>query len=302
MSSTVGITLRSSIMAALGVGGRRVRKTPRIGSAEPRGNRRHGLELARRGTRRLESRHRRARRNREHGRADRSADAEDRAVRRRAAERGTGSVRQLRRRRHERPDDTRPRCIGVEQHADPAERSSHAGLRHQSRARRSEHRRAARARASRGAGRRRFVGLRLRRRRGCRQLHHATQRRRSRSVAADGRWRRVRNGQCRGARRNDLGRRLAARLLQLFRPRQPRSRRPGLCARESNGARRPRLHVEPLRSGEHHRRTPRRRTTRLTRRRAPSPATAIRRCTRTCSPARLVTASSRRFSKTSAIA
>ena len=222
-------------------------------SADARRNRRHGLELARCGARRLEPRHRRAGRHREHRRADRAADPEDRAVRRRAAERRAGGVRQLRRRRHQRPDDSRPRRVGVEQHADPAERSPHAGVRHQPRARRSEHRRAARARARRGARRRRVVGLRLRCRRGRRQFHHAAQRRRRRSVAADGRRRdaygTVNAGVLGGT---TLGRRLAAHLLQLFRPRQPRSRRSRLRAREPNGARRPRLHAEPLRSCEHH--------------------------------------------------
>ena len=114
--------------------------------------------------------------------------------------------------------------------------------------------------------------------------------------------RRIRDGQRRGARRNDLGRRLAARLLQLFRSRQPRSRRPRLRAREPNGARRPRLHAEPLRSREHHRRNGADLLHAVHGARASSPATAIRRCTRISSPARLVTASSRRFSKTSAIA
>ena len=160
-------------------------------SAECRRNRRHGLEPARCGTRRLESRHRRPGRHREHRRADGAADLEDRAVHRRVAERRAGRVRQLRRRRHECADDPWSRGVGVEQHADPAERSSHAGLRHQPRARRSEHRCAARARARRGARRRRFVGLRLRCRRGCRQFHYAAQRRRIRGVAADGRWRRA---------------------------------------------------------------------------------------------------------------
>ena len=112
----------------------------------------------------------------------------------------------------------------------------------------------------------------------------------------------LRNGQRWGARRNDLGRRLAARLLQLFRSRQPRSRRPRLCAREPNGARRPRLHAEPVRSCEHHCRNARADLLHAVHgARASSPATAIRRFTRISSPARLVTASSRRFSKTSAI-
>ena len=186
MGSTVALTLRSSIIAALGVSGTAGAQDA-ANSAAPNVEEIvvTGSSLARCGTRRLESRHRWAGRHREHRRADGSADPEDRAVRRRVAERRAGRVRQLRRRRHQCADDSRPRGIGVEQHADPPERSPHAGLRHQPRARRSEHRRAARARARRGARRRRFVGLRLRCRRGRRQFHYAAQRRRSRSVAAD---------------------------------------------------------------------------------------------------------------------
>ena len=300
MSSTVRLTLRSSIVARLcgvGVAARAQDAAEQAANVEEivvtgsslRGVAPVGSNLVTVGRER----------DRGHRRANRAADPEDRAVRRRSAERGPGRLRQLRRRRHQRSDDSRPGRVGLEQHAGPAERPPHAGLRHQPRARRSEHHRAARARARRGAGGRRVVGLRLGRRRRRRQFHHAAQRRRRRSLGADGRRGRLRHLQRRRPRRHDLGRRLAAVLLQLLRPRQPRGRRSQTTSapirRRAAAATSRRTAAAPRAS-----RSAARRITRRMRRRTPSPATAIRRCTPTCSRASGATASSRRSSRTSA--
>ncbi len=69
---------------------------------------------------------------------------------------------------------------------------------------------------------------------------------------ADGHRGRVFDRQRRHPRRHSLGRRVVARLVQLLRPRRVRCRRSRLRASRPAAARRPELHAESLRAREHH--------------------------------------------------